>query len=97
MVKEVIVNLDSSKASVPDCIAEVFLKNCDPEISNILAEFFKVSLKESCFPDCWKVSLVVPGFKNVAEWSSAKNYHPVSLFSVVIKVFEKLLSNRIVH
>ena len=21
--------------------------------------------KESCFPDCWKVSLVVPLFKNV--------------------------------
>ena len=27
----------------------------------------------------------------------AKNYHPVSLLSVVSKVFEKLVNNRIVH
>ena len=48
-----------------------------------------------CFPDCWKVSLVVPVFKNVGESSTAKNYHPVSLLSVVSKVFEKLVNNRI--
>ena len=64
--------------------------------SNILAELFNKCLKESCFPDCWKVSSVVPVFKNVGERSTAKNYHPVSLLSVVSKVFEKLVNNRIV-
>ena len=39
---------------------------------------------------------MVPVFKNVAESSTAKNYRPVSLLSVVSKVFEKLVSNRIV-
>ena len=34
--------------------------------------------------------------KNVGESSTAKNYHPVSLLSVVSKVFEKLVNNRIV-
>ena len=48
-------------------------------------------LKKSCFPDCWKVSLVVPVFNNVGKRSTAKTYHPVSLLSVVSKVFEKLL------
>ena len=48
-------------------------------------------LKQSCFPDCWKVSLVVPVFKNVGERSTAKNYHPISLLSIVSKVFEKLV------
>ena len=67
-----------------------------PELSYILAELFNKCLKESCFPDCWKVSLVVPVFKNVGERSTAKNYHPVSLLSVVSKVFEKLVNNRIV-
>ena len=37
---------------------------------------------------------MVPVFKNVGE--TAKNYHPVSLFSVVSKVFEILVNNRIV-
>ena len=32
-------------------------------------------------------------FKNVGERSTAKNYHPVSLLSVVRKVFEKLVNN----
>ena len=96
MVKKVIVSLDLSKASGPDCIPVVVLKNCEPKLSYILAELFNKCLKESCFPDCWKVSSVVPVFKNVGERSTAKNYHPVSLLSVVSKVFEKLVNNRIV-
>ena len=39
---------------------------------------------------------MVPVFKNVGERSTAKNYRPVSLLSVVSKVFEKLVNNRIV-
>ena len=96
MVNKVITNLDSSKASGPDCIPVVVLKNCEPELSYILAKLFNKCLKESCFPDCWKVSSVVPVFKNVGERSTAKNYRPVSLLSVVSKVFEKLVNNRIV-
>ena len=54
-------------------------------------------LKKSCFPDCWKVSSVAPVFKNIEERSAAKSYSPVSLLSVVGKVFEKLVNNRIVN
>ena len=39
---------------------------------------------------------MVPVFNNVGERSTAKNYHPVSLLSVVSKVLEKLVNNRIV-
>ena len=39
---------------------------------------------------------MVPVFKNVGERSTAKNYRPVSLLSVVSKVFEKLVNNGIV-
>ena len=63
----------------------VALKNCEPEISYILAELFNKCLKESCFLDCSKASSVVPVFKNVGERFTAKNYHPVSLLSVVSK------------
>ena len=90
------MNLDFSKASGPDCILVVVLKNCEPELSYILAELFNKCPKECCFPDSWKVSSVVPVFKNVGERSTAKNYHPVSLLSVVSKIFEKLVNNRIV-
>ena len=73
----------------------VVLKNSESERSYIIAELFNKCLKESCFPDCWKVSSVVPLLKNARERSAAKNYCPVSL-SVVCKVFEKLVNNRFV-
>ena len=82
MVKKGISNLDSPNVSGPDCIPVVVLKNCEPELSYILAELFNICLKDSCFPDCWMVSPVVPIFKNVEERCTAKNYRPVSLRSV---------------
>ena len=66
------------------------LKNYEPEISYILAELFNMCLKQSCLPDCWKVSSMATVFKNIT------NYHPVNLLSMVSKVFEKPVNNRIV-
>ena len=45
---------------------------------------------------CWKALLVVPVFKDAEERSTAKNYCSVSLLSVVNKVFEKFVNNRLV-
>ena len=39
------MNPDLSKASGPDCIPVVVLKNCE-------LEHFNKCLRESCFPDC---------------------------------------------
>ena len=39
---------------------------------------------------------MVSVFKNIEERSTAKNYHPVTLLSMVSKVFEKLVNNRTV-
>ena len=66
--------------SDPVYILVVVLKNCQPELSYTLAELLSKYLNHSYLQDCWKVSLVVPTFKNVKERSTAKNYHPVSLF-----------------
>ena len=95
MVEKVITNLDLSKGYGLDCIPVVVLKNSDPELFYVIAELFNNCLKESCFPDCWKVSSVVSVFKIVGERSTAKNYRPVRLLPVVSKVFQKLVNNRI--
>ena len=70
MVKKVIMSLGLSKAFDPDRISVVILKNCEHKLSYILAELFNLCLKESFFPDCWKVSIVVPIFKNFGERST---------------------------
>ena len=51
-----------------------------------------ICLKESC----WEASSMVLVLKNVEERSITKNYRPISLVSVVQKVFEKLVNNRLV-
>ena len=39
---------------------------------------------------------MIPVFTNVGERSTTKSYRPVSLLSVVSKVFEELVNNRTV-
>ena len=85
MVEKIITNFDTLIASGPDCILVVVLKNCEPERSYILAEVLNMCPKESFFfPYFWKVSLVVPVFKNVGKFYTAKNYCLVCLFSMLL-------------
>ena len=72
------------------------VRNYEPKLSYMLAELLNKFRKQSCFPDSWKLSSLVPVYKNVGERSIAKNYDPVSVLFVVSKVLEKLVNNRIV-
>ena len=47
IVRKVVMDLDLSKASGPDCIPVVVLKHCEPELSYILAELFNISVLRS--------------------------------------------------
>ena len=96
MVRKVTMNLDLSKSCGPDCIPLLVLKNCEPELSYILAELFSKCLKKSCFQVVGRFHWWCLYFRMLGERSTAKTYHPVSLLSVVSKVFEKLVNNRIV-
>ena len=90
MIKKVMMNLDLSKVCGPDCIPVVVLKNCEPEPSYILAELFNKCLKESCFADCWKVSSVVPLFKNVGKGLQLKATALVVFYLWLVKSLKNL-------
>ena len=55
VVKKVRISIGLSKTFGPEFIPVVVPKNCESEPCYILAELFKKCLKESFFPDCWKV------------------------------------------
>ena len=59
LVKKVIINLELPKMPGPDGILAVIMNNCEPELSNILAELFNMCLKETFFLRLLKVSSVV--------------------------------------
>ena len=93
----IIVNLDINKASGPDRILVVVLKKCCPEISSILSRLFNFYLAESIFPSSWKLAHVVSVFKSAGDKSQPSNYMPISLISVVGKVFECFLNQSLLE
>ena len=61
----------------------VVLKNCEPELSYILADSFSIYLKESCFTDSWKVTPVIPVFKNVGKGARLKTTVLLNFYRLV--------------
>ena len=55
LVNKLMINFDSSRVPGPDYIPVGVQKNCEPNLSYILALIFYMYLKESCFVDCLKV------------------------------------------
>ena len=75
----------------------VVLKKCCPEISSVLSRLFNFCLTESIFPSSWKLAHVVPVFKDAGDKCRPSNYRPISLISVVGKVFECLLNQSLLE
>ena len=71
------------------------LNNFEPELSYMLAELFNMCLKESCFPDCLKVSWVVLVFKNVGKGLQLNTTTLLVVFLWLVK-FLKFVINKII-
>ena len=84
--------INSSKAAGPDGIHGKVLKNCAQTLSYPLSLLFNMSFSTGCIPLDWKTALVVPVFKK-GDKASVENYRPISLTSLVMKVFERCIKN----
>ena len=94
MVKNILDNLNTSKAVGPDGISNKLLKECSNILCKPLSFIFQLSLDSGIFPDTWKEAIVSAIFKKL-DPSLTKNYRPISLLSCISKVFEKLVFNHI--
>ena len=84
---KVLLSLNKSKSPGPDNIHPRILKELAHEISYPLTKLFNASMKHGQIPKDWKIAEVKPIFKK-GDKSSPGNYRPVSLTSVVCKIFE---------
>ena len=70
------------------------LKKTASSIAPHLTQLFNLSLREGKVPTDWKTSNVTPIHKS-GDKSAVTNYRPISLLSLVSKVLEKIIHNRI--
>ena len=90
MVKKVKIALDSTNIPSPNRVPVVVLKKYDPGLTYVLADIFKMGLKESFFPDCQKTPFVISVFINIGSGLWLKNYSHVSFILSLVKSLKNL-------
>ena len=86
--------VNPNKAAGPDGIHGKILKNCAVSLAYPLSVIFRVSYNSGMIPKDWKLANVVPVYKKGSK-TSVENYRPISLTSLVMKIFEKIIRDEL--
>ena len=70
------------------------LRECADLISSPICNIFNQSISQGVFPDDWKSARVAPLFKQ-GDRDDVNNNRPISVISVVAKVFERILYDQV--
>ena len=89
-MKKALRNLNPNKSPGPDEMHPRILKELASELSFPLTFLFEMSLNRGTIPTDWKEAEVRLIFKK-GDKSDPGNYRPVSLTSVVCKIFESFI------
>ena len=93
-VTKLVEGLNGGKASGPDELPNLILKNAAKEISPFLKIIFDQSLQTGKLPDDWVEANVAPVFKKRDRHSPA-NYRPISLTCVCAKLLEHIILDKL--
>ena len=93
-VTKLLEGLNGGKASGPDELPNLILKNAANEISPFPKIIFDQSLQTGKLPDDWVEANVAPVFKKGDRHSPA-NYRPISLTCVCAKLLEHIICKQI--
>ena len=81
----------------PDGIVARCVQEAAPTLLPILRQLFQQMLAEGTHPASWRVARVVPVPKPGVDPHLAKGYRPIALLSVLSKVMEGLIKDRLNH
>ena len=95
-IQKLLSNINSNKASGPDAIHGKILKFCAVSLAYPLSIMFNISYNTGVDPKEWKLENVVPIHKKGSK-ENVENYRPISLTSLVMKTFERILKDKILE
>ena len=93
-IEAAIHKLKSGASPGPDNVPAILLKKCKKALSKPLHKLWKSSFESGSVPQTLKHGLITPIFKKGSK-GDATNYRPVILTSHVIKIFERVVAQKI--
>ena len=90
-----ILKMKIKKAAGPDEISPTVIPNCENLLAPLLLKIFRAACQLEYFPSSWKKAKVIFIQKPNSPPSEAKSFRPISLLSVIAKLFERILSERL--
>ena len=94
-IKRIVADLKSRNSCGINRIPSKVLKSAPENILLALVHIFNLSLSSGEFIDAFKVAKVIPMFKKGSTYD-VNNYRPISLLSVLSKILEKIVYERLV-
>ena len=95
-VRKLLEKLNPNKASGPDHISPLVLRELAPVVAPVVTRLYRASLQQGKTPDAWREAHVTPVFKK-GERYKAVNYRPVSLTCILCKQMEHILASSIMR
>lgn len=86
--------LDTSKGPGPDSLPPIFFKQTANNICVPLYIIYNKCVLEGVFPEIWKRANITPVHKSGSR-HDVEQYRPISILSVLSKLFERLVHNEI--
>ncbi|XP_065675773.1 uncharacterized protein LOC136091980 [Hydra vulgaris] len=93
VVEEYLSKLDTNKATGMKKVHPKVLKQCKSALAKTLSLMFNKSVETSKLPKLWSCANIIQLFKNGNKLDPS-NYKPVSLTSVVYKVIETIIKDK---
>ena len=95
-IKAAINKLSPHSSAGPDGFPAILLKKCRDSLTPALSLLLRQTIDSGNIPQKLKEATIIPLHKGDSK-GIAKNYRPVSLTSHIMKTFERVIRNQLVH